>query len=135
LMADVSPLAKKLGFKPGMAAVVLNPPDGVLELLEPLPEQATVSVKTTRRPSDLVLLFAADTAALTHAWPAAQAAAKPGGLVWIASPKGGKKAGTDLNRDILWEHMKQYDLTGVSLVAVDGTWSAMRFRTTAEVGT
>jgi hypothetical protein len=81
-----------------------------------------------------VLLFAADAAALEKAFPAARAASKAGGLLWIAYRKGGKKAGTDLNRDILWEHMQRYGLAGVTLVAVDGEWSAMRFRPADEVG-
>ena len=134
-MTEVSPLSKKLGLKPDMSAFVLNPPDGVLELLEPLPAGATVAVKATRTAADLVLFFAGDAAALERGWPGAHAASSGGGLLWIAYPKGGAKAGTDLNRDILWDHMKRYDLTGVTLVAVDSTWSAMRFRPTGEVGT
>ncbi len=104
-MADASPLARKLGAGPGTQAVVLNPPDGVLELLEPLPAGAAVAVKTTRTQAGLVLFFAADTAALEHGWPAARSACAEGGLMWIAYPKGGANAGTDLSRDILWEHM------------------------------
>lgn len=42
-----------------------------------------------------------------------------------------RKAGqldTDLNRDILWRHMLKKGVQGVSQVAIDATWSAMRFR-------
>jgi hypothetical protein len=134
-VADASSLARKLGFKPGATAVVLNPPEGVLELFEPLPEGATLATKKGRTPASLVVLFVTDAASLDSSFPTAQAACKPGGLLWIAYRKGGKKAGTDLNRDILWERMKPHDLIGVTLVAVDGEWSAMRFRSTVEVGT
>ncbi len=41
---------------------------------------------------------------------------------------GGEKAGTELNRDILWQRVKPLGLEGVALVAIDETWSAMRFR-------
>jgi hypothetical protein len=133
-VTEVAPLARKLGIKPEMTAVVLNPPDGVLDLFEPLPAGVRLASSGGRTQSDLVLVFAADAAALTHAWPTTQAAMKPGGLLWIAYPKGGRKAGTDLNRDILWAHMQQHDLVGVTLVAIDGTWSAMRFRRPDEVG-
>jgi len=60
---------------------------------------------------------------------------KPGGLLWVCYPKGGRKAGTDLNRDMLWELMSRDGLAGVTLVAIDDTWSCMRSRPTAEVGT
>jgi hypothetical protein len=134
-MADMSPLAKKIGLKPAMSALLVGAPDGVAALLEPLPAGAGVALEPTATPADVVLLFAVDAAALEASFPIAQASAKDGALLWIAYPKGGKKAGTDLNRDILWEHMKPYGLTGVTLVAVDATWSAMRFRPTEEVGT
>ena len=63
-------------------------------------------------------------------------AMKPDGLLWVCYPKGGRKAGTDLHRDILWDLMgKQTGLVGVSLVAVDEKWSAMRFRAADKVGT
>jgi hypothetical protein len=36
---------------------------------------------------------------------------------------------------VLWELMSRDGLAGVTLVAIDDTWSCMRFRPTAEVGT
>ena len=122
-----SPLAKKLLLKPGTHAAVVNPPDGFLELLEPLPEGTEVATKLSPG-RDLVQVFVANLADLDKFIPDAVAARKPGGLLWVAYPKGGTKAGTDLNRDILWEAMKKYDLEGVTLVAIDGRWSSMRFK-------
>jgi hypothetical protein len=84
--------------------------------------------------ADVVVLFVVDAKAVRANVPAAVAAGKPRGLLWIAYPKGGRKAGTDLNRDLLWQQLQEYDLTGVNLIAVDSTWSAMRLRPTAEVG-
>ena len=123
-----SPLARKLGLKPGYRAVVLSAQPGVLDQLRPLPDGASVATKAGRTRADLVLVFVADSAALADELPGAVAAVKPGGLLWVAYPKGGKKAGTDLNRDILWRQLGEHGLTGVSLVAVDTTWSAMRAR-------
>lgn len=48
-------------------------------------------------------------------------------LAWAAYPKAGQ-LGTDLNRDILWKHMEEHGIKPVRQVAIDGTWSAMRFR-------
>ena len=55
------------------------------------------------------------------------ALAKADGIAWLAYPKAGQ-LDTDLNRDILWRHMLKKGVQGVSQVAIDATWSAMRFR-------
>jgi hypothetical protein len=51
----------------------------------------------------------------------------PNGLLWIAYPKN-KALETDLNRDKLHRFMKQHNLDGVSIVSLNDTWSAMRFK-------
>jgi hypothetical protein len=127
-------LAKKLGVKSGATVVLIGAPEGTADLLQPLPEGATLAGRAVRGGADVVVLFARDLEALDSSVPASVRATKPGGLLWVAYPKGGAKAGTDLNRDILHAHMARQDLIGVTLVAVDPTWSAMRFRPGAEVG-
>jgi len=49
------------------------------------------------------------------------------GLLWIAYPKA-KALRTDLNRDILHETAKNFGLDGVSIISLNETWSAMRFK-------
>ena len=53
--------------------------------------------------------------------------AEADGIAWLAYPKAGQ-LDTDLNRDILWRHMLKKGVQGVRQVAIDATWSAMRFR-------
>ena len=54
-------------------------------------------------------------------------------LFWLAYPKGtSKKYRADLNRDSLHALMEQLGFTGVSLVALDEDWSAMRFKRAPE---
>lgn len=52
---------------------------------------------------------------------------------WIAYPKGTSKVKTDINRDILWAHLKTIGYRPVSMISMDKTWSAMRIRPSAEV--
>lgn len=50
-------------------------------------------------------------------------------VVWVAYPKGtSKKYKSDYNRDRGHALMEKHGFTGVSLVALDGDWSAMRFK-------
>ncbi|MBJ7603883.1 MAG: hypothetical protein JF888_11920 [Candidatus Dormibacteraeota bacterium] len=65
----------------------------------PLPEDASLVAKPGQD-IDVVVLFTKSAAEVDSAKRLIQAA-QPDGLLWVAYPKGGKKAGTDLNRDIL----------------------------------
>lgn len=49
-------------------------------------------------------------------------------LVWISYPKQTSKLETDLNRDIIWKEMNRAGWPGVSIIAIDETWSALRVR-------
>ena len=125
-------LARKLQIKPGSRIALVNPPAGYAERLEPLPGGAQV---VDLQPGlDVVQVFAHDRAQLERA-AGALGSVRDGGLLWVCYPKGGKKAGTDLNRDLLWQELSKLGLAGVTLVAVDDTWSAMRFRPADQVGT
>jgi hypothetical protein len=116
-----SALLKKLQLKPGLSGAVINAPDGYLERIGPLANKLRPNL-------DFVQLFVRDKAQLERLAPAVVESVKPDGLLWIAYLKGGKKAGTDLNRDLLWAAMSPLGVAGVTLIAVDDAWSAMRFR-------
>jgi hypothetical protein len=116
-----SALLKKLQLKPGLSGAVINAPDGYLERIGPLANKLRPNL-------DFVQLFVRDKAQLERLAPAAVESVKPDGLLWIAYLKGGKKAGTDLNRDLLWAAMSPLGVAGVTLIALDDAWSAMRFR-------
>jgi hypothetical protein len=122
-----SSLAKKLGLKPGRRALILNAPDGYRELLDPLPEGVDVTT-TPDGTFDFVQVFAKNQADLAEYAPAALAAVKPGGMLWIAFPKKTSKIQTDISRDTGWDVIRQAGWQGIFLIAVDEVWSAMRFR-------
>lgn len=128
----MSPLARKLLIKPRSRVALVDPPAGYAERLQPLPEGA--ELVEIQPGLDVVQVFVRDRAALDRAAPALRSI-RAGGLLWVCYPKGGRKAGTDLNRDLLWEALAEFGLAGVTLVSVDETWSAMRFRPADEVGT
>lgn len=77
--------------------------------------------------ADVVLLFVRDRADVEGLAGAAVDLALREGLSWIAYPKAGQ-LGTDLNRDVLWELLGSRGVRPVRNVAIDDTWSALRFR-------
>jgi hypothetical protein len=123
---SMTPLARKLLIKPKQRVRLVNAPSGYASSLEPLPEE--VSIGTSKQGSDVVQLFAKDQADLRKHLATALAALKEGGTFWICFPKGSSKMQTDLTRDIGWGAVTAAGFAGVSLVSIDDTWSAMRFR-------
>jgi hypothetical protein len=125
-------LATQLLIKPDARVLLLNAPIGYARKLAPLPAGAIV---TDRRgqPADVVVAFVRDSAELKRL-ASGFAALEEDAVLWVCYPKGGTKAGTDLDRDILHAAMAKHELTGVTLVAFDDAWSAMRFRAPEDVG-
>jgi hypothetical protein len=77
--------------------------------------------------ADAVVAFARNQAELDSVAAPAVEAARRDRLAWIAYPKAGK-LGTDLNRDILAALLTERGVQLVRQVAIDDTWSALRFR-------
>ncbi len=124
-------LAEKLLVKPDARVLLLNAPIGYAKKLGPLPSGATVIDK--RGKADVVIAFVRDGTELKRLAPSF-GALEDEAVLWVAYPKGGAKAGTDVDRDTLHAAMEKHELIGVTLVALDETWSAMRFRAPEDVG-
>jgi phage-related baseplate assembly protein len=106
----------KLQIRPGSTLAVLAAPEG-----SPVTGDAVAA-----EAADAVLLFVRMRADLDDA-EALLAAARADRLAWVAYPKAGR-LGTDLNRDRLAEALTALGVRPVRQVALDDTWSALRFR-------
>jgi len=124
-------LAQKLLVKPDARVQLVNAPIGYARKLEPLPPGATVIDK--RGKADVVIAFVRDAAELKRLAPSF-GALEDEAVLWVAYPKGGTKAGVDVDRDSLHAALEKHELIGVTLVALDEAWSAMRFRASEDVG-
>jgi hypothetical protein len=122
-----TPLAKKLGVKPGHKVLVLNAPDGYLKALGPLPEG--VSVATSGAGAfDVVQVFVRSKADIDSYAQQALDAVRPGGMLWFSYPKKTSKVRTDINRDVGWDKLTGMGWECIAQVSIDDTWSAGRFR-------
>jgi len=143
--------AEKIGVKAGCTLTLVGAPDGDAAVLGALPEgvelamapssaDATAAEATaadagsadasSAGAADVVLLFAADSAQLHRDAPPLFSAAGPGTKLWIAYRKG---AVSDIGRDALMPAFVDLGWHGVSLVSLDETWSAARFRRLEEI--
>jgi hypothetical protein len=112
----------KLQIKPGQRVAALAADGDV-------PSVAAPGANPPADPgtADAVVAFARNRAELDSVAAPAIEAARRDKLAWIAYPKAGK-LGTDLNRDILAALLTERGVQPVRQVAIDDTWSALRFR-------
>jgi hypothetical protein len=114
-----TPLRAKLQLKYGQTLEVLDAPADVIPEVADLSGPDTAGVLAFVRSSEDVA---------RHAPALARAAADADGLAWAAYPKKSSGVETDITRDHGWEALRAEGLQPVRQVAIDDTWSALRFR-------
>jgi hypothetical protein len=122
-------LSRKLQVRPGQKVLAVNAPAGYAEAFE----DAQVVTRGDPARVQHVHLFVRHRRDLERLGSRAVAAATAGATVWIAYPKRSSGVATDITRDRGWEAVTDA-IDAVSQVAIDDTWSALRFRLVAEVG-
>lgn len=120
-------LAKKLRVTAGARVLTLGAPATFPALLEPLPENAQLSTRIGGT-YDVVLFFVTDSATLQKGLTRAMGALRDGAVFWICYPKKSSGIKTDLSRDDGWKSVFDAGFGPVTQVAVDETWSALRFK-------
>jgi predicted transport protein len=123
----LSSLAKKMHIRPNSTVTVLNAPAGMAEILAPVPAGASVTTSAQGK-TDLVLLFVQDSAELATWVKQALDSLGSEASLWVAYPKQSSKIATDLNRDQGWTSITSQGFQPNASIAVDDTWSAVRFR-------
>ena len=94
-----------------------------LDLIGPLPEG--VRVVDEPKEATTALVFADDAASVRDLLTAHKDGLTGPQTLWVAYPKANR---SDINRDTLWPILAEYGLRPIGQVAVDGVWSALRFR-------
>lgn len=121
-------LAEKLLLKPGTCVFLQNAPS-------PAPISAPADSSSASRPeaADVILLFVMSQAALARFVPDVLAGYQDGNVLWLVYPKKSSGTKTDLSRDIGWLPLEAADFLPVTQIALDETWSALRFRRRSEI--
>jgi hypothetical protein len=121
-----TPLAIKLGFKPGFRIFADNAPDHYHELLAPLPDDVTF-VEKVENDLDLIHLFTDSAKELTAKLKRYVKKIKPNGTIWVSWPKKASKVPTDITEDGIRAIIQKDDvLVDVKVCAVDEVWSGLK---------
>ena len=114
-------VADKLLIKPNTTVWISDPAH--LARLEPLP--AGARLVDGLEEASVALVFVDDAASAREILGAHREQLARPAILWVAYPKANR---VDINRDTLWPIVGEYGLRPIGQVAVDETWSALRFR-------
>ena len=119
-----TPLAKKLGIKPGTKLFTIAAPGHYDELLAPLPE----GVRRVRKIDDAEVahFFVTARVRLDKELRAAVPKMKQDAAIWISWPKKSAKVETDITEDTVREVALPLGLVDIKVCAVDEIWSGLK---------
>jgi len=120
-----TPLAKKLGFKPGSEACLVGAPAGFRKLLEPLPAGVKFAARSGKG-TDLVHVFTTVRAELARTLQGLRKTLKPDAAIWVSWPKKAAKVPTDITEDVIRAEALPLGLVDIKVCAVDQTWSGLK---------
>ena len=123
--------AQKLKIKEGYTLLTLHVPVNFKEGLAPLP--ADVKITSTGKKYEQVHWFVENKAQLDKELDKVLSLIKGDVTCWVYYPKGTSKMQTDLTRDKGWDNVLNHkELTWISLISFDETWSVFGFRKKTE---
>ena len=120
-----TPLPQKLGIKPGMIVVAIDPPENYRKLLGPIPSGvnfATRSVGNTR----FVHFFATRRSELAKQLPILRKKIADDATIWVSWPKKSSGVATDITEDVIRAVALPLGLVDIKVCAVDETWSGLK---------
>lgn len=120
-----TPLAKKLGIKPGHRIATVNEPSEFRGLLVDLPDGAAFDGNLDHDP-DIILGFFNDAAELEARLPDLEQAAFPDRVIWLAWPKKSSGVATDVTGDVVRATVLRTHLVDVKVCAISDTWSGLK---------
>jgi hypothetical protein len=120
-----TPLAKKLGIKPGAKVMLLNAPDNYLQLFTDLPADVYF-VGGGDVKKNVIHFFTKQQDEFLTMLPQLMKQIKPEGMIWVSWPKKASKVVTDITEDIIRNFALEIGLVDIKVCAVDETWSGLK---------
>jgi Protein of unknown function (DUF3052) len=120
-----TPLAKKLGIKPGHKIYLAGAPNEYLKWMSPLPGDVKFQGRMSGD-TDLVHLFSTQKSKLEKSLRASLAKLKPDGMIWVSWPKQASKVPTDITEDTIRAVALPLGLVDIKVCAVNEVWSGLK---------
>jgi hypothetical protein len=120
-----TPLHRKLGIKPESRVLLAAAPPGFE--LDHVPAGAVVHTRAAGSAYDVVIAFCPDQARLRSRVASLAPRITTAGALWLAWPKRASSVPSDLDENVVRDAGIGAGLVDVKVVAVDATWSALKF--------
>ncbi len=121
-----TPLAKKLGIKPGFKILVINGPDYYYDLFEDLPDDIQ-KLSEGEKDVDFIHFFVKEKSELEKRFDTLKSYLKMEGMIWVSWPKKASKVPTDVNDGVVRQNGLDHGLVDIKVCAVDEVWSGLKF--------
>ena len=118
-----TPLAQKLGLKPGQTSCFLAMPDSVRAEIGDVAVVETAGIKPGL---DVAHVFVTERVDLERLLGDLRGTIEPAGMVWVSWPKKASKVPTDISEDTIREVALPMGFVDVKVCAVDQTWSGLK---------
>ena len=120
-----TPLAQKIGLKPAMRTIALDPPSNLDALLVGAP----ADLVRLRRIAffDCALAFTTTRSQLSAIFAKLEPKMVDTGMIWICWPKKSSGASTDLSEGVVRRVGLDAGLVDVKVCAIDARWSGLKF--------
>ena len=122
---SATPLAQKLGIKPGTRVKTRRVPANYLELLAPLPDGCRVASRL-RPPVDIFHTFVNTRRDLEQALCDGMKQIHSAGMIWVSWPKKSSGVASEITEDVIRSMALPRGLVDVKVCAVDDTWSGLK---------
>ena len=120
-----TPLAQKLGIKPGHTVLTIGAPKQYRDWLGDLPDVHFTS-KPPKPGADIVHLFVTSLAEFETQLPGARAAMTQEGALWASWYKKSARIPTNVTEDAIRERALKTDLVDIKVCAVSDLWSGLK---------
>lgn len=120
-----TPLAKKLGLKPGFQIKLINPPAYYWTLFPDIPnglqEEHNASTK-----KNFIHCFFTTVKDLFEALPQLKNELLPDGMIWVSWYKRSSGMKTDITEDVIRNFALSLGLVDIKVCAIDEKWSGLK---------
>ena len=120
-----TPLAQKLGIKPGQEVATLGAPAGYRKLLAPVPKGVSFTTGIAAG-APFVHLFVKERKTLEKELKQLRRLLADAGVLWVSWPKKSSGVATDITEDVIREVCLPLGFVDVKVCAVDETWSGLK---------
>jgi hypothetical protein len=120
-----TPLAQKLGIKPGARVVVINAPADYQKLLGPSASEVQFTTRVGTD-ADFIHLFTKRRAELETQLGRFRPKLADTGMLWVSWPKKSAGVATDITEDVIRTVALPLGFVDTKVCAVDETWSGLK---------